>query len=116
MNSLTDFQSERLLLAESGLSNRQIAEQVSRPFACIVTTLANIKRKGFKLPMHRPLDATAERARGRLERKGVTDYTAAPRFTAKGTKPSTGERFIVTSDSQAHSDEWLAYMVGARDV
>ena len=116
MNSLTDFQSEILLLANDGLSNRQIAEQVKRPFACIITTLANIKRKGFRLPDHRPLDATAEREHGRRERReqrGVTDYCAAPRFTATGVKKETGERFEVTSDDQAHSDKWLAYMVGA---
>ena len=115
--ALTDFQLDILLLAHEGLSNRQIAASTERPFACIVTTLANIKRKGFKLPIHRPLDATAERARGRLERrgrKGVTDYCAPRRFTAKGVRESTGERFVVRSDSQAHSDKWLAYMVGGR--
>ena len=115
---LSDFQVDILLLAHEGLSNRQIAEQVKRPFAAIITTFGNIKRKGYKLPDHRPLDATAEREHGRRERReqrgrqGVTDYTA-PRFTAKGVKESTGERFEVTSDDQAHSDKWLAYMVGA---
>ncbi len=112
---LTEFQADILRLAHEGLSNRQIAEQVKRPFAAIITTFGIIKRKGYKLPDHRPLDATAERARGRRERRerrGVTDYCAAPRFTAKGTKASTGERFTVTSDSQAFADAHLAAMVG----
>ena len=110
--ALTDFQVDVLALAYEGLSNREIAEAVSKSFNCVVTTLSNIKRKGHKLPAHRPLDATAEKALGRHDRK----WQASPalRFTAKGTKPSTGERFEVTSDSQAHSDKWLAYMVGGR--
>ncbi len=115
---LTDFQTEILLLAHEGLSNRQIAARVKRPFACIITTLGYIKRKGYPLPTHRPLDTTAERERERQERRdergrqGVTDYCAAPRYTAKGIKASTGEKFEVTSDSQAHSDAHLAAMVG----
>ncbi len=112
---LTEFQVQIMLLAEAGMSNRQIAEQVKRPFACIITTFGIIKRKGHPLPKHRPLDATAERARGRLERRGSKTYSAVPRFTAKGTKKSTGEKFEITSDSQAHSDDWLAYMLGVGD-
>ncbi len=115
-SALTDFQTDILLLAHEGLSNRQIAERVSRPFACIITTFSLIKRKGYKLPTHRPLDATAERALGVQGRREKRDEkwmpSSSPRFTAKGVKPSTGERFEVTSDSQAHSDNWLAYMVG----
>ncbi len=113
---LTEFQADILALAEDGLSNREIAEQVSRPFACIITTFGLIKRKGYPLPEHRPLDATAERERGRLERRGGKTYSAAPRFTAIGVKASTGEKFEITSDSQAHSDDWLAYMLGGDDA
>ncbi len=115
---LTDFQTDILLLAHEGLSNRQIAERVSRPFACIITTLSNIKRKGYQLPSHRPLDATAERAQTRREQReqrgqqGVTDYCAAPRFTAKGTKKETGERFEVTSDTREFAAAHLAALVG----
>ncbi len=112
---LTDFQTEILLLAHEGLSNRQIAEAVSRPFACIITTLSNIKRKGCPLPEHRPLDATAERAHRVRKRRGVTYRKAAPRFTAKGVKKSTGERFEVTSDTQKCADAHLAVMVGVVD-
>ncbi len=116
-SALTDFQSEILLLASDGLSNREIAKQVSRPFNAIITTFSNIKRKGYQLPAHRPLDATAERALGVQGRREKRDKkwmpSSSPRFTAKGVKASTGERFEVTSDSQAHSDNWLAYMVGA---
>ncbi len=117
---LTDFQTEILLLAHEGLSNRQIAERVKRPFNAIITTFNNIKRKGYKLPDHRPLDATAERAQTRRERReqrgrqGVTDYCAAPRFTATGIKKATGERIEVTSDSQAFADAHLAAMLGGR--
>ena len=110
--ALTDFQVDILALAESGLSNREIATATEKPFACIVTTLANIKRKGHKLPDHRPLDATAEKALGRHDRKWQA--SPAPRFTAKGTKPSTGERFVVTSDSQSFADAHLAAMLGGR--
>ncbi len=119
-DDLTDFQTEILLLAHEGLSNRQIAERVKRPFAAIITTLGNIKRKGYKLPDHRPLDATAERAQTRRERReqrgrqGVTDYCAAPRFTAKGTKKSTGERFTVTSDTREFAAAHLAALLGGR--
>ena len=119
-STLSDFQLVILAHANDGLSNRQIAEQVKRPFACIITTFNNIKRKGYPLPDHRPLDVTAERARVAQERRdqgarpGITNFTPAPRFTAKGVRASTGERFEVTSDDQAHSDEWLAYMVGDR--
>ncbi len=115
---LTDFQTEILLLAHEGLSNRQIAERVKRPFNAIITTLGNIKRKGFKLPSHRPLDATAEREHKRQQRReqrgrqGVTDYCAAPRFTATGIKKSTGARIEVTSDTQAFADAHLAAMLG----
>ena len=108
--ALTDFQVDILALAESGLSNREIATATEKPFACIVTTLSNIKRKGFKLPEHRPLDATAEQALERQDRKWQA--SSAPRFTAKGTKPSTAERFEVTSDSQPFSNAHLAAMVG----
>ena len=110
--ALTDFQVDILALAESGLSNREIATATEKPFACIVTTLSNIKRKGYKLPMHRPLDATPEKAQARQARK----WQASPalRFTARGTKPSTGERFVVTSDSQPFSDAHLAAMLGGR--
>ena len=111
--ALTDFQLDILLLAHEGLSNRQIAAATEKPFAAIITTFGNIKRMGYTLPDHRPLDATAERARTRrLGRQGIKDYCAAPRFTAKGVKESTGERFEITSDDQEHSDKWLAYMVG----
>ncbi len=115
---LSDFQTEILLLAHEGLSNRQIAERVKRPFACIITTFSNIKRKGYRLPTHRPLDVTASRELKRQERRdergrqGVRDYCAAPRFEAKGTKASTGERFEVTSDTQKFADEHLAALVG----
>ena len=110
--ALTDFQVDILALAESGLSNREIAASTERPFACIITTLSNIKRKGYKLPMRRPLDATPEKALGRLDRKWQA--SPAPRFTAKGVRKSTGEKFTVTSDDQAHSDKWLAAMLGWR--
>lgn len=109
---LSDFQVDILALANEGLSNREIAEAVSRPFACIITTFTNIKRKGHRLPEHRPLDATAERAHRVRERHQIDNCKAAPRFTAKGRKKSTGEKFEITSDSQEHSDKWLAYMVG----
>ncbi len=109
---LTEFQLQILLLAEAGMSNRQIAEQVKRPFACIITTFSIIKRKGCALPEHRPLDATAERAHRVRERRGVTYRKAAPRFTAKGVKKSTGEQFEVTSDTQAFADAHLAAMLG----
>ncbi len=111
---LTDFEYEILLLAHDGLSNRQIAAEAEKPFACIITTLANIKRKGHRLPTHRPLDATAEIARGREQRRGGKTYASAPRFTAKGVKASTGERFDVTSDSQAFADDHLAALVRER--
>ena len=93
--ALTDFQVDVLALAESGLSNREIATATEKPFACIITTLTNIKRKGHKVPAHRPLDATPEKTQERQERQGVPDYCAALRFTARGVKPSTGERFVV---------------------
>ena len=110
IRALTDFQVDVLALAESGLSNREIATSTEKPFACIVTTLSNIKRKGYKLPAHRPLDATPEKTQERHDRK----WQASPalRFTAKGIKPSTGERFEVTSDDQAFADAHLAVMVG----
>ncbi len=111
---LTDFQTEILLLAHEGLSNRQIAERVKRPFACIITTLSNIKRRGHKLPDHRPLDVTPERAQKRRDRKWQA--SAAPRFTAKGVKASTCEKFEVTSDSQKFADDHLAALVGASDA
>ena len=110
--ALTDFQVDILALANDGLSNRQIAASTEKPFNCIVTTLSNIKRKGHPLLMHRPPDATPEKALGRLNRKWRA--SPDPRFTAEGIKPSTGERFIVTSDSQAHSDAHLAAMLGGR--
>ncbi len=115
---LTNFQLDILLLAHEGLSNRQISERVKRPFNCIITTFSHIKRKGYKLPTHRPLDASAERELRRQERReqrgrqGVTDYCAAPRFTAKGIKASTGAKFEVTSDTQAFADAHLAAMLG----
>ncbi len=115
LTPLTDFEAVVLLLAHEGKSNRQIAEQVKRPFAAIITTFGNIKRKGFRLPDHRPLDATAERAQARRERRGrqgVRDYCAAARFTACGVKKETGERFEVTSDSQAWAEAHLAAMLG----
>ena len=110
--ALTDFQVDVLALANDGLSNRQIAAATEKPFKCIVTTLANIKRKGFKLPMHRPLDATPEKALERHDR--AWQPRPVPRFTANGTKASTGERFVVTSDSQPFSDAHLAAMLGGR--
>ncbi len=119
---LSDFQTDILLLAHEGLSNRQIAERVKRPFACIITTFGNIKRKGYKLPAHRPLDATAERERERRDRREqrelgrVAGYCSVPRFTAKGVKKSTGERFEVTADSQAFADAHLAAMLGGSNV
>ncbi len=115
---LTDFQLDILLLAHEGLSNRQIADRVKRPFAAIITTFSLIKRKGYKLPTHRPLDASAARELRRQERReqrarqGVTDYCAAPRFTAKGIKASTGLRIEVTSDTQEFADAHLAAMLG----
>ncbi len=60
---LTDFQVEILLLAYEGKSNRQIAAATGEKFNCIITTLSNIKRAGYRLPAHLPLDATAERKR-----------------------------------------------------
>ena len=110
--ALTDFQVDILALANGGLSNRQIAASTEKPFNCIVTTLAYCKRKGHPPPMDRPPDATPEKAMERHDRKWRA--SPDPRFTAKGTKPSTGERFIVTSDSQAHSDAHLASMLGGR--
>ncbi len=35
-----------------------------------------------------------------------------PRFSAKGVKASTGERFEVTSDTQAFADDHLAALLG----
>ena len=111
---LTDFQTEILLLAHEGKSNRQIAADTGEPFACIITTFSNIKRKGHKLPDHRPRDATAERAFRVRERRSIGRYAAVPRFIAKGTKKSTGERFTVTSDTQKFADDHLAAMLGGR--
>ncbi len=119
---LSDFQTEILLLAHEGLSNRQIAERVNRPFACIITTFGNVKRKGYRLPSHRPLDATAERELERQERREqraagrIAGYCSVPRFTAKGVKASTGERFEVTSDTQAFADAHLAALLGGGNV
>ncbi len=109
---LTDFQTAILLLAHEGKSNRQIAAAVGKPFACIVTTFGNIKRLGYKLPEWRPREVTAEREYRARERRSIAARIAAPRFTAKGTKASTGERFTVTSDSQAFADAHLAAMLG----
>ncbi len=110
---LTDFETDILLLAHEGLSNRQIADRVKRPFAAIITTFSLIKRKGYKLPAHRPLDATAEKAQGRRERRDRKwTPSRAPRFTVKGIKASTGLRIEVTSDTQEFADAHLAAMLG----
>ena len=111
-STLTVFQVHVLSLANDGLSNRQIAASTKKSFNCVVTTLSNIKRKGYRLPAHRPLDATPAKALKQLDRKWQA--SPAPRFTAKGTKKSTGERFEVTSDDQKFSDAHLAAMVGDR--
>ncbi len=111
---LTNFQVDILALAHEGLSNRQIAEAVEKPFACIITTFGLIKRKGYALPEHRPLDATPEEARKRHDRKWRA--SAEPRFTAEGTKASTGERFTVTADTQKFAADHLAYMLGGDDA
>ncbi len=113
---LSDFQVDILALAHEGLSNRQIAEAVSKPFACIITTFGLIKRKGYQLPTHRPLDATAEQERGRRERRG-RKWTPSPdpRHTVRGVKKSTGERFEVTSDTKEFADDHLAAMLGVGD-
>ncbi len=119
--SLSNFQTEILLLAYEGKSNRQIAAATGEKFNCIVTTFSNIKRAGYRLPAHRPLDATAERELERQERREqraagrIAGYTAAPRFSAMGVKVLTGERFEVTSDTQAFADAHLAAMLGVRD-
>ncbi len=120
--ALSDFQTDILLLAHEGLSNRQIAERVNRPFACIITTFGNVKRKGYRLPAHLPLDATAERELERQETREqraagrIAGYSAAPRFTAMGVKAPTGERFEVTSDTQAFADAHLAALLGGGNV
>ncbi len=113
--ALTKFELDVLLLAHEGKSNRQIAADTGTPFNCIITTLSNIKRKGYRLPDHRPRDATAEQAHRVLGRRGNKTYSAAPRFTVTGVKASTGERFTVTSDTREFAAAHLAAMVGVCD-
>ncbi len=109
---LTKLQTEILLSAYDGKTNRQIAGDTGRTRNCIATTLSHIKSKGYRMPDWRPREPTAERKHRVRERRIVAASIAAPRFTAEGVKASTGERFTVTADDQAFADAHLAAMVG----
>ena len=106
--ALTDFQVDILLAAHAGKTNAEIAASIGSTPGSVANSLRCIGRKGYAMPEWRPREPKAEqeyRARERLA-------GAVSRFTAKGIKPSTGERFEVTSDDQAFADAHLAVMVG----
>ncbi len=106
--SLSNFQTEILLLAYEGKTNVQIAAAMKSTPGSVANSLRCVGRKGYAMPKWRPREPKAEqeyRARRRLA--GMMS-----RFTAKGTKASTGERFEVTADTQAFADAHLAVLVG----
>ncbi len=109
---LTKLQLDILLLAHEGKTNAEIAADVGSTRMSVQVTLHHIKRKGHRLPEWRPREDTAEREHRVRERRSIAEYKAAPRFTVKGTKKSTGERFTVTSDTRAFAAAHLAAMVG----
>ena len=94
--ALTDFQVDVLALAYEGLTNSKIAAAVKSTPGAIAVCLSYIKRKGHDMPKCRPREATAEKAHKAREKRNIAESKAAPRFTAKGVRKSTGERFEVT--------------------
>ncbi len=106
--SLSNFQTEILLLAYEGKTNVQIAAAMKSTPGSVANSLRCVGRKGYAMPKWRPREPKAEQEYREREREANT----VSRFTAVGVKKSTGERFEVTSDTKAFSDAHLAAMLG----
>jgi hypothetical protein len=107
---LTTYQLDVLLRAHEGKTNAQIATATGLSPGSIASILSSVKRKGYAMPEWRPREPRAEREYQKMLAGLVS------RFTAEGTKESTGERFTVTADDQAFADAHLAAMLEDSNV
>ncbi len=105
---LTSREADVLMAVYDGLTNAAIGARLGTTAGSVSGACSSIRNKGYDVP----------KRQGTPRRKAIPRCAkdVPGRYTAEGVKPSTGERFTVTADSQAFASAHLAAMVGARDV